>query len=133
MVPITALYAALLVAIFVVLTAKVGAQRRRSGTSILDGGDLALGLAMRKHGNFAEYVPLALVLMALVEANGGNAAFLHTAGIVLVLSRIVHPIGLRTDEMATPGRIAGAGGTLLMILALAVVALWQGVGALASS
>ena len=131
MVPITALYAALLVAIFVVLTARVGAQRRRVGASILDGGDMELALAMRKHGNFAEFVPLALVLMGLVEANGGNATFLHVTGIVLVLSRIAHPLGLRNDRASTPGRIAGAGGTVLMILALGVVALWQGVGGLA--
>ncbi len=85
---------------------------------------------MRRHGNFAENIPMALVLMAIVEANGGGAIFLHVIGVVLVLSRIAHPIGLQHDSINHPLRAVGAGGTILSMIVLAGMALWQAVGAL---
>jgi hypothetical protein len=68
---------------------------------------------------------LALVLMALVELNGGNAIFLHVIGVLLVLVRIAHPIGLQHDSIAHPLRAVGAGGTILIMIVLAGMALWQ--------
>ncbi len=131
MLPITALYAALLLAVFVALSALVGRQRGRANVSILHGDDMDLAVAIRRHGNFVEYVPLALVLMALIEANGGNALFLHVVGVLLLACRIAHPFGLQHDKGATPLRAVGAGGTLLLLLALGAMALWQSLTMLA--
>ena len=125
MFPITALYAALLVVVFVALGVLVGRQRRRAQVSILHGDDMELATAIRRHGNFVEYVPFALVLMALIEANGGGALFLHVVGVLLLACRIAHPIGLRHEKAVTPLRAIGAGGTLLLLLALGGMALWQ--------
>ena len=122
---ITALYAALLLAVFLALSALVGRQRGRTKVSILHGDDMDLAVAIRRQGNFVEYVPFALVLMALVEANGGSALFLHVVGVLLLGCRIAHPIGLRHDKGATPLRAIGAGGTMLLLLALGAMALWQ--------
>jgi uncharacterized membrane protein YecN with MAPEG domain len=44
---------------------------------------------------------------------------------VLLLSRIAHPFGLSAASMASPLRIAGAAGTLLVLTAAALVLLWQ--------
>lgn len=131
MLPITALYAALLLAVFVALSALVGRQRGRAMVSILHGDDMDLAVAIRRHGNFVEYVPLALVLMALIEANGGSALFLHVVGVLLLACRIAHPFGLQHDKGATPLRAIGAGGTLLLLLALGTMALWQSLTMLA--
>ena len=68
--------------------------------------------------------------MGIVEANGGDAIFLHVIGVALVLARIAHPIGLHHDNVRHPLRAVGAFGTFLATLALAGVALWQVVGAL---
>lgn len=125
MLPITALYAALLLAVFLALCALVGRQRGRANVSILHGDDMDLAVAIRRHGNFVEYVPFALVLMALVEANGGSALFLHVVGVLLLACRIAHPVGLRHEKPITPLRAIGAGGTLLLLLALGAMALWQ--------
>jgi len=130
MLPITALYAALLLAVFVALSALVGRQRGRANVSILHGDDMDLAVAIRRHGNFVEYVPLALVLMALIEANGGSALFLHVVGVLLLVCRIAHPFGLKHDK-GTPLRAIGAGGTLLLLLALGAMALWQSLTMLA--
>ena len=118
MLPITALYASLLLAVFLALSALVGRQRGRAKVSILHGDDMDLAVAIRRHGNFVEYVPFALVLMGLVEANGGSAPFLHVVGVLLLACRIVHPIGLDQDKPATAMRAIGAIGTLLILLAL---------------
>jgi len=129
-IPITALYAALLVAVFVVLTVRIGLARGKTGISMLDGGNEQVLVAMRRHGNFIEHVPLLLVLMAIIEINDGSAVFLHVVGIALVICRIAHPFGLRHDRAQTPMRMLGAGGTFLVTIALGLGVLWQGLGAL---
>ena len=131
MFPITALYAALLLVVFLALSALVGRQRGRAEVSILHGDDMDLAVAIRRHGNFVEYVPLALVLMALIEANGGSGLFLHVVGVLLLGCRIAHPIGLRHDKSFTPLRAIGAGGTLLLLLVLGAMAFWQSLTMLA--
>lgn len=127
LVPITGLYAAALTVVGLTLMNRVGRIRDRTGVSILRGDDMHLALAMRQHGNFIETVPLALILMGLVEANGANGILLHANGILLVLSRIVHPMGLSLERRHHPLRAVGTVGTVLAMLVLAAVALWQAV------
>lgn len=125
--PITALFAGLLTVFALVLSGYAGGFRGKSGISILFGSPQNMELAerVRIHQNFLEYVPLALIMMALIEINGGNTTFLYVFGIVLVISRIAHAIGLKHDNMAHPGRVIGAGGTALMSLVAAVYAIWM--------
>ena len=129
-IPITALYAALLAAILCWLTVRIGLLRGKTRISMLDGGNAEVAVAMRRHGNFVEHVPLLLILMAIIEVNDGNAVFLHVVGILLVICRIAHPFGLHHDRVQTPMRMLGAGGTFVLTIALGLVALWQGVQAL---
>ena len=129
-IPITALYAALLVAVLCWLTVRVGLIRGKTGVSLLDGGNEEVLVEMRRHGNFVEHVPLLLILMGIIEANAGSPILLHVAGALLLVFRVVHPLGLRHDRAATPMRAIGAGGTFLLMIALGLVALWQGIGAL---
>ncbi len=79
--PITAFYAALLAVLFLVLSFRVIGVRRGQRVEIGDGGDKELLRRMRVHANFAEYVPLALVLLALAEV-------LEDAGVVPARRRI---------------------------------------------
>ena len=127
--PVTALYAALLTAIGLVLLFQVVAVRRRTGISILHGTDMEVAETIRRHGNLIENVPMALILMGLVEANGGSEALLHSMGILLVLARIAHPLGLRHDQGIHMLRIAGVAATVLPMAILGGVALWQALGA----
>jgi uncharacterized membrane protein YecN with MAPEG domain len=85
--------------------------------------------AVRRHGNFTEWVPFALILMAACELNGLASSYLHTAGAILVCARVLHPLGIRRDVMPQPLRAAGAMLTFGVALALSVVAIWQGVRA----
>ena len=125
--PITALYAGILMIFALALSFRAGGFRGSTGISVLFGNpeNMELVQRVRVHQNFLEYVPLALILMGIIEINGGNTTFLHLFGIVLIISRIAHSIGLKHDNMGHPGRVIGAGGTALISLVAAGYALWM--------
>ena len=124
MLPITGLYAGLMALIAVALGILVGVQRARTGVSILHGQDMNLATAIRRHGNFTEVVPLALILLAALELNGASPGLLHGLGIALVVARVAHPLGLKHDNMRNPLRGIGAGGTTLITVIAAVALIW---------
>ena len=124
MVPITAFYAGLLALIVIVLGAVIGPMRLRTGISILHGENMELATRIRRHGNFTESVPFALILLGFLELNGASTGLLHGLGIALVVSRIAHPLGLQHDNVRNPLRGIGAGGTTLVTLIAAVMLIW---------
>ena len=123
--PITGLYAAALALILLVLWTQVSGARMKTGIAILHGDDLALAYRIRRHANFVEHVPMALVLLAIIERGGAPAPALHLLGGALTIARVLHPIGLRPGPTPNPPRALGAGMTFLVILAAAAIALWQ--------
>ena len=124
MVPITAFYAGLLALIVIVLGALIGPLRLRTGISILHGDNMVLATAIRRHGNFTESVPLALILLGFLELNGASPGLLHGLGIALVVARIAHPLGLKHDNVRNPLRGIGAGGTTLVTLIAGGMLIW---------
>lgn len=123
-VPITAFYAGLLALISVVLGFQVGLMRLSTGVSILHGTDMVLATKIRRHANFTEGVPLALLLLCIIELNGSGPGLLHGLGAVLVVARIVHPLGLHHDQLRSPLRGIGSGATTLVTIIAALVAIW---------
>ena len=101
LVPITALYAGILVFIGSFLAFKVGSHRGKTGISILHGGDMEFAATIRRHDNFTENVPFILVLLVLLELNGASGALMHGLGIALVVARIAHPLGLDPETSAS--------------------------------
>ena len=124
-VPITALYAGLLGLMFLALELPIGLLRTRTNTSLGDGGNADLTVAIRRHANFVEHVPLALLLMALLELNGASHMLLAILGTALVIARLMHPFGLDVHVMRRPPRGLGAATTSLVILVASVVLLWR--------
>lgn len=116
---ITILYAGVLGLMAIGLGATAGILRAKSGVSIGDGGNQALLLRMRRHANFVENVPLALVLIALLEMQAVPATAIHALGAGLVLGRILHWMGFGED-IRNPLRGLGAGLTSLSILVASV-------------
>jgi len=115
-VPTTALYLAIFAVFGAVLSFLPGAIRGRTGISVGDGGRPDLLLAMRRHGNFVEYVPYFMLMFAALELNGTGAGWLHLLGVGMLASRACHAVGLKADTIQSPLRSAGAGGTLLLTL-----------------
>ena len=118
---VTMLYAGLLGLILLGLAFAAGRTRGRLKVSLGDGGHVELLLAMRRHANFVEYVPVILVLMALLEMNGVTRTAIHAMGISLVIARLAHAAGLSADTTGGAGRAVGAGVTALILL---VASIW---------
>jgi uncharacterized membrane protein YecN with MAPEG domain len=116
-VAVTGLYAGILGLVFFVLSMRVINNRVRAKVNLLDGGDDALTRAMRVHGNFAEYVPFALLLMALAEIQGGSGLFIHVLGTVLVVCRLCHAYAITATTGQNPARFIGFTGTFGVIFA----------------
>ena len=120
--PVTAFYAALLGLLFIVLTLRVARARMRSKVMMGTGQDRLLERAVRAHANFAEFVPLALVLIGLAEGLGLAAWAVQGLGAALLVARVCHAIGISREPDIGPLRGGGAGLTLV-VLAVAAATL----------
>ena len=114
---ITALYAGLLGFLLLALSIRVVVVVRGGGkVTFGDGGRADFTGVVRAQGNFIEYVPMALLLMGLVEYHTtGMAGLLHTLGILLVAGRIAHAVGLSGESGILALRVAGALSTWFVI------------------
>ncbi len=117
--PITAFYASLMAILYVLLSYRVAQRRIRFRVGLGAGENAELERAIRIHGNFSEYVPFALLLMALLEGGGAPAWSLLGAGILLLMARILHVVGLSGTSGRSTGRFAGVTLTWALLLALA--------------
>ena len=126
---ITPLYAGLLALWFVALSVRV-VQRRGHGVSLGDGGDTLLLRRIRGHANFAEYVPLILLMMAFLELSRFNGWLLHAVGITLVVARLLHGYALSFSEQFKFGRFWGTLLTFILVAVLGLLCLAQGLRSL---
>ncbi len=95
---ITPVYAAILGILYLTLAVTVIRGRYRLRISLGDGGEESLTRRIRAHGNFAEYAPMALLLIAFAELGGANGVILHGAGAALLVGRGLHAYALALTE-----------------------------------
>jgi uncharacterized membrane protein YecN with MAPEG domain len=126
---ITALYAALLVALFLALTLRVFAERYRARVMIGTGGDARLERAVRIHGNFFEYVPIFLAALLAAELCGAAPWALHAAGLAMLAGRALHAAGMWREPDIRPLRATGMLLTLAGLVLAGGLALAAGLGA----
>jgi uncharacterized protein len=119
--PLTSFYTALLTLLMLALSVAVIIKRGQTGISIMHGNNMELALASRRFGNFIEYVPMAMILLALMEVGGASSAWLHAAGSLTLAGRLLHALGLDAANHKAPLRIIGGSFTLLV---LAIAAIW---------
>ena len=116
MLPITSLYAGLLALLLVTLSAKTILMRRKTRTSVGDNGNPDMLRAIRVQGNFTEYTPFALLLLALSELQGAPGWAVHVLGLILLVGRLLHVWGFGSTPQIIPARQAGMVLTFLMII-----------------
>ncbi len=116
---VTAAYASILAIWMVYLAVQVIKLRRKHKIAWGDGGNDALAMARSAHTNASEYIPVTLILMFLLEYNGGPAWLIHAVGIIFVLGRIVHGKALLNDSLKN--RVRGMVATFATIVALSVL------------
>ncbi|MBK7204858.1 MAG: MAPEG family protein [Thermomonas sp.] len=108
------------------LAVPIARHRHAHKVGLGDGGDKLLARKIRVHGNFTEYVPLALLVLALLEACGLAAAAVWGFGGVLLLGRLLHAAGLSGSGGYSKGRFWGTALTWLSLLLMALAGLWIG-------
>lgn len=114
---ITALYASILALLMCWLAFQVIKGRRKNKVRYGDGGVEALQIARTAHSNSVDYIPITLILMALLEYNGANVWLIHLTGIIFTTGRIIHCRGILQEQFK--GRVLGMQITIYTIFALA--------------
>jgi uncharacterized membrane protein YecN with MAPEG domain len=131
MLPVTALYAGLLAFGFVFLATRVIKARRLHRVALGSGQNRLMERAIRAHGNFAETVPLALLLLGLCEANGLPGWALHALGVLLLAGRALHAYGIAQEPEVFRWRVLGMSLTFTMTVAAAAACLGLAMAGLA--
>ncbi|MCG9620643.1 MAPEG family protein [Vibrio diabolicus] len=116
---ITALYASILAILIIWLAVQVIKQRRLNQVAYADGGVEALQIARSAQSNATEYIPITLILMALLESNSAYPTWIHLTGIIFVVGRIIHARGILKEDLKR--RVRGMQVTFLVILSLVVL------------
>ena len=122
---ITLLVASLHVLFYLLLSMRVMLHRKAHRIGVGTGGDEVMTRRVRVHANFAEYVPLALLMLGLLELSGTPAGVLWGCGVLLLSARLLHALGLGGSAGYSAGRFAGALLTFVVLLAMALAGLWR--------
>jgi len=120
---ITAFYAALVGLLAAALSANVIRNRVAQKVDDGDGGRAEMRMPIRAHGNLMEYAALALILIGTAEAYGASKIAIYVLGTALIVARLLSAWGLLHSVGPSFGRQAGAGLTILTLLAASVLIL----------
>lgn len=123
---ITGFYLGVLALLYVVLGLQVSRLRRGHRVVFGDGDNTRLRSAIRAHANFAEYVPIIVLLVALLEMSGLPVMRVHLLMGTLLVARLLHPLGMYVGPRSMQFQICRIGGitlTLLVLVAAAIMAL----------
>jgi uncharacterized membrane protein YecN with MAPEG domain len=115
---VTSIIAAVLTAIFIRLSFNVIGLRRKNKVGLGSGGNEDLERAIRAQGNFAEYVPFGLILLACLELNGAVWWLVAIPGVALIIGRLIHAIGINTPPPDFSKRVLGMKFTFITLMAL---------------
>lgn len=112
---ITPYYAAVLALLFIILSVRTIKSRREHNVAIGDGGEKSILRASRVHANFSEYVPLTLLLIAMLEIQSYSHWIIHGLCIALLAARIAHAYGVSQTNENFKFRIFGTATTINII------------------
>jgi len=125
---ITSAYLGMLALLYLVLGLQVSRLRRGHRVLFGDGDNIKLRSAIRAHANFVEYVPIIVLMVALLEMSGTPATSVHLLMGALLVARLLHPLGMYVGPRTLRFQICRVGGislTLLVLLAAALLLLWR--------
>lgn len=117
---ITLVLSSLLGCMCVWLALQVVKNRRKHKVSLGDGGIEELRRAIRAHGNFSEYVPISLILLAMSELNHAHSLVVMGFALLIFLGRIFHAYAFLGGGDHFKPRVLGMKLTLYTLLGLSV-------------
>jgi uncharacterized membrane protein YecN with MAPEG domain len=101
------------------LSWRIAQIREAEKISVGDGGNPRLIARMRAQLNFAEYAPVVLILIALIEATRGTRWWLGIVAAIFIVGRVLHGLGMDGWRF---GRTAGMMCTAPIMIGLALYA-----------
>ncbi|MBD2108087.1 MAPEG family protein [Nodosilinea sp. FACHB-13] len=122
---IVPIYAALLGIVFFILSIRVVRLRRSLKIALGDSSNPIMLRAMRVQSNFAEYVPLCLILLGFAELQGTFPIVMHVLGIGLLLGRILHAYGVSQTKENFRFRVIGMALTFTCLLSTCVTLIFD--------
>ncbi|KFK94404.1 MULTISPECIES: MAPEG family protein [unclassified Serratia (in: enterobacteria)] len=124
---VSALYVVLGALLLIKLSFDVVRLRMQYRVANGDGGFYELQTAIRVHGNAVEYIPIATVLLVIMEMNGAEVWMIHICGLLLMAGRLVHFYGLRNHEVSwrRSGMAATYTSLILMVIANIAYLPWE--------
>lgn len=117
---VTSIITAVLTIIFVKLSFAVIGLRRKNQVGLGSGGHEDLERAIRAQGNFAEYVPFGIILIACLELNGAPWWLVAIPGITLIIGRLIHAVGINVPPPDFSKRVLGMKFTFVTLISLAL-------------
>jgi len=117
---VTSIIASFLTMIFIRLSFAVIKLRRKNKVGLGSGGHEELERAIRAQANFAEYVPIGVILIACLELNGVPWWALVIPGLTLIVGRILHARGINTPPPDFSKRVLGMKFTFFSLIGLVV-------------
>ena len=124
--PLISAYAAALIGVFqIALMMTVGLARNAAGISLGDGGDEALLLKIRRHGNLTENAPIFLILLGFLEITAGPQMAVIGFAALFILARLSHAYALSGPDKPLVARGFGALGTIGGIIGTAGTLVWH--------
>jgi uncharacterized protein len=117
---ITPFYSGIFGLFFVVLSVRTLLLRRKFGIAIGNNNQPILERASRVHSNFAEYVPMALLLIYFLELKMPSNIWIHFVCIALLLGRISHAYGVSQVQEKLIYRVIGMALTFMAIVSTSV-------------
>lgn len=118
---VTSIIASALTIIFIKLTFAVIGLRRKNKVGLGSGGHDDLERAIRAQGNFAEYVPFGIILIACLELNGAPWWLVAILGTILIIGRLIHARGINVPPPDFSKRILGMKFTFGTLISLVVL------------
>ncbi len=116
------LWTGLCILLLLVLSGLTSANRRKHKVSIGDGGKAEVAAASRAFGNAAEYMPIALIGLALMALTGFAPVWIHAVGGSFFLGRVMHAWGMFVTREGKPPAIQRMIGMLLTYVPLLAAA-----------
>jgi uncharacterized membrane protein YecN with MAPEG domain len=118
---LTSIIASLLTIIFIKLSFAVIGLRRKNKVGLGSGGHDDLERAIRAQGNFVEYVPFGIILIACLELNGAPWWLVLIPGITLIVGRLIHAVGINEPPPNFSKRVLGMKFTFNTLIALVIL------------
>ena len=98
--PVTAFVAAVCALLLLVTAIDTVRQRLRLKAAFGDHGDPKLISASRAHGNLAEYAPITIILLGLLETVRADHMALMILGAIFLIGRVAHIVGTGARKLA---------------------------------